>query len=342
VAAALEAIVAGGRDGFYGGAFGAGLLATGGGEYTEADLADADAEWVAPIGARVWGHDVWTVPPNSQGYLTVLGAAIAEGLDLPDDPADGGWVHLEVEAARAAGHDRPAVLWEHADVGPLLEPDEVARRRGLVRPDQRARLATAPMRGGTIYLCAVDRDRMGVSLIQSNAAGFGAHIVEPTTRIFLQNRGIGFSLEPGHPAEYGSRRRPPHTLSPALVTRPDGSLRMVIGTMGGDSQPQVLQQLLTRLLHHGERPGPAVSAPRAVLHNRGGRGFDAWDDPDAVAVEVEDHAPAAWGQGLSDRGHDVDVVRAGHGFGHAHVIEAGDVLAGAADPRAIIGDAAAH
>src|SRR5205823_1054699 len=81
---------------------------------------------------------------------------------------------------------------------------------------------------------AVDRERMGVSLIQSNASGWGAHIVEPATRIFLQDRGIGFTLEPGHPAEYGPRRRPPHTLSPALVTTADGKLRMVLGTMGGD------------------------------------------------------------------------------------------------------------
>src|SRR5437868_9919231 len=57
---------------------------------------------------------------------------------------------------------------------------------------------------------------MGVSLIQSNAAGFGANIAEPSSGIFLQNRGLGFSLAPGHPAEYGPARRPPSTLSPAL------------------------------------------------------------------------------------------------------------------------------
>jgi gamma-glutamyltranspeptidase len=89
-----------------------------------------------------------------------------------------------------------------------------------------------------MYMCAVDGDRMGVSLIQSNAADFGAHVFEPNTRISLQNRGLGFSLEPGHPAEYGPGRRPPHTLSPALVTRPDGTLAIVLGSMGGDTQPR--------------------------------------------------------------------------------------------------------
>lgn len=115
--------------------------------------------------------------------------------------------------------------------------------------------------GDTTYLCVVDGDGMGVSLIQSNASGFGSLLFEPNTGINLHNRGIGFSLTPGHPAEYGPGRRPPHTLCPALITRPDGALRTVIGTMGGDAQPQILLQLVTRLLAHDQTPGEAIGAP---------------------------------------------------------------------------------
>ena len=340
VAVALARIVDEGRAGFYTGEFGAGLVALGAGEYEPADLERVNADWVDALGITAWGHGVWTVPPNSQGYLTLLGVGIAEGLDLPPDPEDGLWPHLLVEAARAAGYDRPALLHEHADVAPLLTPEAVATRRSGIDPDARALLAAPAATGGTIYLCAVDADRMGVSLIQSNAAGFGVHIVERTTRIFLQNRGIGFSLEPGHPAEYGPGRRPPHTLSPALVTDAESALQYVIGTMGGDSQPQVLLQLLTRLLRHGASPAGAIDAARWVLHNDGGRGFDCWEEPDALAVLLEDNAPAPWSDGLQDRGHTVVMVPPGHGFGHAHVIEVRDaVLAGAADPRALIGSA---
>ena len=67
VARALEAIVRSGRDGFYGGEFGEGLLELGAGEYEPDDLARPLADWVAPLGRRVWGADVWTVPPASQG-----------------------------------------------------------------------------------------------------------------------------------------------------------------------------------------------------------------------------------------------------------------------------------
>src|SRR4051794_7162148 len=247
VARALDAVGTDGRDGFYGGEFGTGLVELGAGEYDAADLVTPNADWVEPLGLDVWGHRLWTVPPNSQGYLTLAGAWIASGLPLPDDPDDPLWAHLTIEAARMAAFDRVEALHEHADGAALVEPARLERRRAAIRVDRAARFRVTSRAGGTIYLCAVDADRMGVSLIQSNAAGFGARIAEPTSGIFLQNRGIGFSLEPGHPAEYGPRGRPPHTLSPALVTRDGGALDMVIGTMGGDTQPQILLQLLTRL-----------------------------------------------------------------------------------------------
>ncbi|WP_406313182.1 gamma-glutamyltransferase [Streptosporangium sp. NBC_01639] len=335
VARALEALT-GGREGFYLGEFGEGLLAVGAGEYTEDDLAKDGSEWVDPLRVRAFGHDVWTMPPNSQGYLLLLALGIAEGLDLPADPADPLWAHLLVEAARLAGHDRPEVLFEGASVDGAL--DSAAARRALIDPAGRVTVRDLTAPGDTTYLCAVDGDGMGVSLIQSNAAGFGSLVFEPRTGINLHNRGIGFSLIPGHPAEYGPRRRPPHTLVPALVTHADGSLRSVVGTMGGDAQPQILLQVLTRLLLHGQAPGEAIGAARWRLAS--GTGFDTWDAPDQAVVEVEDGGP--WSDGLRDRGHPVGAAPYGSSFGHAHLIDVlpSGVLAGAADPRSIIGAAA--
>ena len=344
LARSLRAIAAGGRDGWYGGEFGEGLLAVGGGEYTPADLERPLADWVPPLGVRAWGHDVWTVPPNSQGYLTLAGAWIAEGLDLPADPDDPLWAHLLVEAARAAGHDRLEVLSEEADGEALLAPERLAPRRAAVAPDRSAQWNDeAYVAGDTIHLAAVDGDRMGVSLIQSNAAGWGAHVVVPGVRVFLHNRGIGFSLVPGHPAEYRPGRRPPSTLSPALVTRPDGTLHTVLGTMGGDSQPQILLQALARLLAAGQSPVQAVSAGRFVLTGTAG-GFATWNERGDVRVDVEGQAPDDWADGLAARGHRVQHFPAfDHHFGHAHVITVmDDHLAGATDPRPRTGLAAGY
>jgi gamma-glutamyltranspeptidase/glutathione hydrolase len=345
VARTLLAIADEGRGAFYQGEFGDGLLTLGHGEYRPEDLARNQADWVEPLGRRIWGADVWTTPPNSQGYLTLAAALLAEGLALPDDPDDPLWVHLLVESARQAGFDRLAVLHEQSPSGALLDPHELAARRRRIRPDWASRLTAPADGGGTIHLCVVDADRVGVSLIQSNASGFGSLLFEPRTGINLHNRGLGFSLVPGHPAEYGPGRRPPHTLSPALVTAPDGSLRAVLGSMGGDAQPQIVLQLLARLLHSGQEPAEVIQSPRFVLAPAGpDRGFDTWSRPDELCVEVEADCPAGWVSGLEERGHQVRRVRpANHDMGHAHLIEqAQGGLGGASDRRAVHGAVASY
>ena len=336
VADALRAIVDGGRAAFYEGAFGAGLRELGRGLFSEADLARDQASWVEPLRLTAWDHDVWTVPPPSQGYLTLAAAWIADGLDLPPDPDDPGWPHLLSEAARQAGFDRPLLLHEDADGHALLDPARLALRRVEIDPSQRGPARSRTAAGDTIYLCAVDRDGIGVSLIQSNASGWGCLLVVPGTGIFLHDRGIGFSLEAGHPAELAPGRRPPHTLAPAVVTR-GGELHAVLGTMGGDTQPQVVLQLLARLLHAGQSPGTAVRSPRWAL---GDGGFSLWEDPDPV-TRIEWDAPDAWETGLAARGHRVERTPRTANVGHAHaIVRARDgMLAGAADPRALSGAA---
>lgn len=338
LARALRAIAAGGRDAWYRGEFGAGLVRVGGGLFSEDDLAARHARWVDPLAVEAWGHRVWTVPPPSQGYLSLAGAWIADGLDLPTDPADPAWPHLLVEAAKHAGHDRPAVLWEGADGSVLLDPARLGPRRAAIDRRRASTLAPPTAGGGTIQLCTADGDGTAVSLIQSNAAGFGAHVTVPELGVFLQNRGIGFSLEPGHPAELGPGRRPPSTLAPALVTRADGTLRAVLGSMGGDGQPQTVLQLLAHTLHGGRSPGRAVSAPRFALTRSDGTGFDTWTAGGELVVSVE-AGHRRWVEGLHRRGHHVEERPWGSaGFGHAHLIaDGGGHWAGCADPRAVIG-----
>ena len=341
-ARAFRAVIEHGRDGYYGGEFGESLIALGAGEYSEGDLARPIARWVEPVRAEAFGHVLWTVPPTSQGYLTLAGAWIADGLDL-GAADDGRWAHLLIEAASQAAYDRVRVLHDGADGQALVDPARLGPRRDAIDPDRAGNVAAPAAMGDTTYLCAVDGDGMGVSLINSNANGFGALLVAGSTGIFLHDRGLGFNLVPGHPAEYGPGRRPPHTLSPALVTHPDGSLRQVLGTMGGDSQPQILLQLLARTLGLGQSPGAAIRAPRWVLgpddHDAG---FATWVPGQGRRVLIED-ATTGWYESLAARGHTTALREdTPHSFGHAHLIEVTDqgTLAGAADPRAAIGVAA--
>ena len=339
----LAGLSASGRDSFYGGAFGEGLIEVGDGLFTEADVIAPHADWIEPLTAQVFGVDLHTIGPNSQGYLTLAAGLLAEQLDLPDDPDDERWAHLLIEAATAAGFDRPEQLHEDADGAALLA--SIAARVDMIGLERSSGRTAPASDGDTTYLCTAgigpDGTRMGVSLIQSNASGFGSHLVEPNTGINLHNRGLGFNLVAGHPAEFGPGRRPPHTLSPVLATRA-GRLAAVFGTMGGDAQPQILLQILTRLFHHGQSPAVAINAGRWALDGPQ-TGFDTWTGASGPSVGIEGHAPADWVDSLQARGHKATSKPAwDSGFGHAHaiVVEPNGMLAGAADPRAVIGSAA--
>jgi gamma-glutamyltranspeptidase / glutathione hydrolase len=322
VARTLRAVAAEGRAGFYGGEFGQALLTVGAGTYSPGDLQRDHADWCPPLRLRVWGHDLWTVPPPSQGYLTLAGAWIAQRAGIGPDPSDPLWAHLAVEASRAAGHDRPSVLYDGADGEALLARPRLEAAAARIRPDDAAPsdLPFAPRTGAgastprlgdgdTTHLCAVDADGLGVSLTQSNALDFGAHLVAGSTGIFLHNRGVGFSLEDDDPALLGPGRRPPHTLSPLLVTTPEGSLSHLVGAMGGDAQPQILLQLVARMLRAGEDPATAVTGARFALDAPSAGPFRLWWGDD-LSVCVEAHAPRAWADGLGRRGHRVRPISA--------------------------------
>lgn len=345
VARVLRAIANDGRDGFYGGEFGEALLELGDGQFAAADLDQLQAGWVSPLGRRIFGYDVWTTPPNSQGYLSLGGLDIVQGLQLPDDPQDPVWAHLMIESARAAAFDRNDVLHEHANGENLLDEELLSSRRARISRDHAIDWGDSYDDGGTIHITVVDADGMGVSLIQSNARPFGSYLTVGDTGVFLHNRGIGFSLTEGHPAEYGPGRRPPHTLSPALITHPDGSLRAVVGTMGGDTQPHVVQQLITRLLLHDQSPGQIIGAGRFVLGSDDrASSFSVWEEHGKVRVILEPWVASAWRSGLESRGHTVDVGTDRDNFGHAHCIDVrpDGILLGRSDPRAEASAAAGY
>jgi gamma-glutamyltranspeptidase/glutathione hydrolase len=105
-----------------------------------------------------------------------------------------------------------------------------------------------------------------VSFINSLFDAFGSGVVVPGTGFALQDRGAGFTLEPGLPNTVAPGKRPFHTLIPAFVTKPDAQgveqPWMSFGVMGGSMQPQGHVQVLLNLLVFGMDLQDAVDAPR--------------------------------------------------------------------------------
>ncbi len=335
VARTLREVASKGRTAFYQGEFGLGLVALPGSTITAGDLESSSAEWVEPLAVRAWNVDLWVAPPPSQGYLFEASTALAAALELPD-PDDAQWAHLLVECATATGFDRPEVLFDGADGAALLAAGSA--RGGLIDRHRASARRTPGGDGDTTYLCVRDGDGMAVSLIQSNASGLGSHLAEPSTQINLHNRGLGFNLIAGHPAELQPGRRPPHTLVPAMASDA-GGLRAVFGTMGGDAQPQILLQLAVRLFREGQPPKQAIDAGRWAI--RAASGFDTWTSGQ-VQVAVEGNAPVGWAAALAERGHQVAITSPmNSAFGHAMAIVrlADGSWAAAADPRTVVGSA---
>jgi len=285
LARSLERIAADGRDAFYTGDIARAIVAdmkARNGLLDLRDFAEHAADWVDPIGTDYRGHTLLELPPNTQGFVALEMLNIMEGFDLEGmghNSAD--YLHVVAECKRIAFADRGAYLADrdHMPKGALqrlLSKDYAASRRRAIDMG-RAAASYAPAdlggsgrsapdfagrdHGDTIYLTAADGQGNVVSFIQSLFSSFGAGFVAGDTGIALHNRGLGFTLEAGHPNQIGPHKRSLHTLVPAMLMK-DGAPWVSFGVMGGDNQAQAHAQMVANFVDFGMHVQQAGDAPR--------------------------------------------------------------------------------
>ncbi len=326
----LEAIAEGGRAAFYGGPAGQGIVDATAGAVTPQDLARSQADWISPLSSNVFGRTAWTIPPNTQGYLTLATLRIFEMLDPPDDPSDPLYQHLLIEAYRSVAWEREdsAVDPEHSSrpARDLVDDDRLHERASTIDRNRAGRWPM-PRRspGGTAYMTVRDSSGMGVSLIQSNFWGIGSGRSAGSTGVFLHNRGAGFNLIPGHANEFAPGKRPLHTLAPTLWTR-DSALDLLLGTRGGDQQPQFLAQYAASFYHARNCSDDSQDLPRWNMEQPA-PGTDS-------ALAYESRVASSTVIGLQDRGHNVALADTHEpGWGPISAIDVGREIKGSADPR---------
>lgn len=330
-----------GAAGFYRGPIAEAIVSviqTAGGCMTTDDLASHASTWEEPIAVEYRDLRVYECPPNGQGMVALIALNLLEGFDLTAlDPLSPEKTHLMIEALRLAFADAKRYVADPAFVNvpikELLSKEYAAERRKLIHP----RRATLDVRHGapsassdTVYLSVVDGMGNACSFINSNYMGFGTGIIPKGWGFTLQNRGHNFSLDPNHPNCLAPRKRPYHTIIPAMVTRAaDDSLYASYGVMGGFMQPQGHVQVLSALRDAGLDPQSALDLPRFCL--------DA--ETQGGGVAIEEGMPHAVRDALQTMGHPVYYVGGYERalFGRGQVIlrdPQSGVLCGGSDPRA--------
>lgn len=333
LASVLEHLARAGLDDFYRGDLSAKLadgLENAGSPLRRSDLEGFYARWVAPLSVRFSGHQVYNLPPPTQGLVSLIIAGLMDRIDL--NPVDEfAYVHGILEATKRAFAVRDAHIVDPAymsvDPADFLADPWLDREASLIDSAQAAPWGVSGPSGDTVYLAAVDKDGTVVSFIQSIYWEFGSGVVIPETGVVWQNRGTSFSLDEGHPNCLAPKRLPFHTIQPALAELSDGR-RLAYGTMGGEGQPQTQSMILSRYGKYGVPLQEAISAPRWLL----GR---TWGD-ESTRVRIESRFTPEVLDSLRGAGHDLQIVAPYDEIvGHAGALawHPDGLMEGASDPR---------
>jgi gamma-glutamyltranspeptidase/glutathione hydrolase len=301
-----------------------------------ADFASHECDWVTPLDLPYAGVDVHEIPPNGQGIAALEMLNIMETFDLSAAGHNSTRaLHLMIEAKKLAYADM-----QRFDADPKFAKIPVREMQSKEYAKERAKLISAERANctvpagnpqgtdnGTTYLSVVDSEGNMVSLIQSNysSVGFGAGIAVAGGGFALQNRGGGFTLEKGHPNELAPRKRPLHTIIPAVMAQ--GDVKIAFGIMGGWNQAQAHAQFVSNIADFGMNVQGALDAPRFSKET-----FPGCD------VNFESRIAEGTRKDLAARGHqivmrgDFSATRMGAGQAVLRDFKSG-MNSGASDPR---------
>lgn len=294
-------------------------------------------------GAASGGLELWEHPPNGQGVVALMAVGILQQLERTkaidslskSNHNSTSYLHAVIESLRIAFAD---ASWWVTDPDPDFSPNlqhpadliseaYLAERAKLFSPtassDPLVHGDPSPAQNccDTVYFSVTDMEGNGISFINSVYSSFGSGIIPQGCGFPLQNRGANFQVGPGnHPNIYAPRKRPYHTIIPALVTNGDADkrqLRYVYGVMGGFMQPQGHVQVLMNLEMFGLDVQQALDAPRICI----GAGMPEEGNVFDRTVYLEEGIPQETVDGLQKLGHKVKVLRRFHSvFGRGQAI----------------------
>ncbi|MCC5896260.1 MAG: gamma-glutamyltransferase [Alkalibacterium sp.] len=288
------------------------------------DLESYEPEWVDPVSIDYKGHQVWEMPPNGQGIVTLMALNTLKHLTLKgkDHPET---VHQQIEAMKLAFADGNLTISDSDTMkvpsSDLLSDSYAEMRAHLIETSALEAEPGIQDASGTVYLATADAEGNMVSYIQSNYMGFGSGAVIPEYGISMNNRAVGFTLEENHVNCLAPGKRPFNTIIPGFITK-DNKPVGPFGVMGGHMQPQGHLQVIQSMLDFNLNPQDALDAPR-------------WQWIKGKKVLVEPTMPLSIITDLKNRGHEIEVELEKGQFGRGQIIlrTDKDILVGGTEPR---------
>ena len=343
----LRLIAEKGRSAFYEGEIASRIVNSmkgHGGIIDSEDLSACSADWEEPISSEYRGFRIYETAPNSQAITALFAFNLLKKFDLPRiSNSSAEYFQIMLESCKIAYEYRDRYLTDPNDMkistSELFQlassEKEFSRVRQKIGNSSQEVLPLSDNSkedGDTTYYCVADEEGNCVSSIQSLYFGFGSGFIPERTGIVLQNRGSYFSLDENHHNVLRPRKRTFHTLCASLTTSNDEPY-LLFGSMGGDVQPQIHQQVISSILDYATDIQQAIEDPRWAMT---GTIYDR-----RKSISLESRFDADLVTQLKNLGYEItmeDELWPTTGHAQGIILSKERVLLGGADPR---GDGAA-
>ena len=285
-----------------------------GGLHTLNDFAKQETIFSDSLSNNYKGIKIHQCPPNGPGITVLIMMAILEKFNFQNiDPLSIERFHLQAEVSKIAYELREANIGDpnYIDFNykKLIEKENIDKLTDLISMNAvyKPKNHTITSHPNTIYLTIADKDQNTVSFINSICFAFGSGITTNKTGILLQNRGVNFRLERGHPNMIEGGKRPLHTIIPGLVTDKENNSLLSYGVMGGQYQPIGHTHVLQNIFDFDLSIQESIDFPRGfILENN---------------YKLEKSVPRKIFDGLKKIGHNVNYTNETHGGGQAIFID---------------------
>merc|ERR1712093_21002 len=290
------------------------------GTMTLEDLANYRVSIRDPISITYKGYNLYSCGVPSGGSVALSILKIIEGYTSTSD--------LNLSTHRID----EAMRFSYAARGELGDPDffkyMTAFEADMLRPktaekirsridDERTKNVTdynpkgysMPENHGTSHIVASDRSGLSITLTSTVNLLFGSQLVVPETGVIMNNEMNDFSI-PGVPNAFGfvpspinyiaPNKRPLSSVTPIIVTHPNGTLYLTIGAAGGSRIITSTVQAILHVLEHNMTLPEAIKEPR--MH----------DQLMPAATTFEYLFDNSTVDSMRERGHNVTWVRPGY------------------------------